>query len=193
MVSKSPSRQIHFGFSSGCKPKSRINLDNNPSRHSLVAAVIYPYNSCGVMAFGLTYSILVRLPRIPFAPARVLITSVRPHPGGPNKKTQCLIANSSSSCIQRSMKSVSGQSFKFSADPLHASCNVGSILRGGSTPGKRSPNKPKKIGTSCCKIFAVLESRKALIKIAASAISGSARKYPPATRSTDLTALNPQS
>lgn len=76
---------------------------------------------------------------------------------------------------------------------LISSSNYKSLFLGGSLYGKRSPNKPKKISRSTTGIFGKLKSLKALIKISYSGRSGSALLKPPATVSTDLIALRPQS
>lgn len=71
--------------------------------------------------------------------------------------------------------------------------NSSSLFLGTLIPGKRSPKRPKKTGVSSYTIFGILKSLKALRSTAGSSRLGSALFILPATTSTDLIALRPQS
>lgn len=68
-----------------------------------------------------------------------------------------------------------------------------SLFLGTSIPGNKSPKRPKKTGESSYTIFGILKSLKALKRTAGSSRLGSALFILPATTSTDLIALRPQS
>lgn len=67
------------------------------------------------------------------------------------------------------------------------------LLRGIFVPGKRSLRRPANTSRSAKAILGKLKSLSALINKADSATVGYALLNPPATTSTDLIALNPQS
>ena len=90
LASRSPSKMIHFGFSSGIDDKCLITFESNPSLHSLVAMLMYPYNSSVLTALGLMSTAFVRISgsRRFRASLRVRQHCDLPAPAGPMMKTQ---------------------------------------------------------------------------------------------------------
>mmetsp|Transcript_18178 Transcript_18178/g.40328 ORF Transcript_18178/g.40328 Transcript_18178/m.40328 type:complete len:245 (-) Transcript_18178:372-1106(-) len=193
LASRSPSRMIHLGFSSGISPRSLIILESRPSFHSLVAMLINPYSSSVFTDLGLMSTHLVLSPLSVRASASVFQHCVLPAPGGPMMNTQCLISSSSSSCTTFRRKRSSGWLPVFSQARATSSSSSGLTLRGGSMPGNRSPSSPKKTTSSSRTILGMLKSLSARMSRASSSRSGSMRLKLPATTSTDLTARRPQS
>ena len=195
LASRSPSRMIHLGFSSGIWPRSRMMTESSPSFHSRVCRWMWPYRSSVGSTFGLrsTALTLLRGSLSPRALMSILVHADLPAPGGPITNTQWRIAMSSSSCVTLSVNDSSGHS----PDSSHARCahcaRSSSTTRGGLSPGNRSFSSPKKTTSSILTILGTLKSRSARISSASSAMSGSARLSWPATTSTLLTARRPQS
>mmetsp|Transcript_61843 Transcript_61843/g.123977 ORF Transcript_61843/g.123977 Transcript_61843/m.123977 type:complete len:315 (-) Transcript_61843:136-1080(-) len=144
LASKSPSSMIHLGFES-MLPKSRRILDSTPSCHSLVARLVYPYKSCVSITFALMSCTYVSrgLPGSKFRAS----TSARqmelfPDMLGPIMKLQWRIPTNSSICVIFKRNTSSGSSPSFSHADTTLASNGGSTLRGGSSPGNRSPSRP---------------------------------------------------
>mmetsp|Transcript_37778 Transcript_37778/g.79124 ORF Transcript_37778/g.79124 Transcript_37778/m.79124 type:complete len:205 (-) Transcript_37778:2741-3355(-) len=195
LASRSPSKMIHFGFSSGMPDKCLITFDSSPSRHSLVAMLINPYNSSVFTALGLISTAFVGISGSRRFRASL---SVRQHwdlpaPAGPMMKTQWRIASSSSVWTTLRQNVSSGSFPRFVQACLTYFSRDSSRFRSGSSPGNKSPSRPKKTTSSSLTILGMLKSLKARINSASSAMSGSARLKPPATTRTDLIARRPQS
>ena len=107
--------------------------------------------------------------------------------------TQWRMASSSSSCTHLSRNCSSGSSPRAAHAASTASSSDASCLRGGDTPGNRSPSSPKKGPSSTVGSLGVLKSRSARMSSTSSGRCGSARLKEPATTSTDLMARSPQS
>ena len=91
------------------------------------------------------------------------------------------------------MNSSSAVSPSSSATCEMTSSNFKSTALGGSTPGKRSFIRPMKTVISMLRILGTLKSRSALKSTSDSAWPSLDRSRVPATTSTDLMALRPQS
>lgn len=133
------------------------------------------------------------LPSLSLALASCYQVEDLPDPGGPMMNTQCLIANNSCNYTTLRMNSSSGYNPDSTHTFLMMSSNLKSLFLSTSMPGNKSPSNPKKMSMSSNTILGMLKSLKALINKAASDNSGSALLNPPATTSTDLMALIPQS
>lgn len=96
--SMSPSKIIHFGCSTVLFACSRINVDNRPSFHSRVAALMMPNSSLFVTLFGFRSLTMGLWPWFLYVACSVFQICDFPVPALPTMNTECRTANNSSSC-----------------------------------------------------------------------------------------------